>query len=214
MRARILTAVFLTLPALGQLQPQSAHVNLYFPQLADGGTFEAQWQTTFTFVNPNPFSASVALHLFDDSGGPLALDLGSGPSSRHEFLVPPQGIRILRSRIASSTIVVGWAVALATAPVQATVAFRAINRGVPRQEITAEPTLPTFRYVSAANRFLGVAIANPFANASTSVELAVSDRTAVCWRAPLRSACLRSATGRSTCGRCFRAFKTWILMGC
>ncbi len=176
MRARILTAVFLTLPALGQLQPQSAHVNLYFPQLADGGTFEAQWQTTFTFVNPNPFSASVALHLFDDSGGPLALDLGSGPSSRHEFLVPPQGIRILRSRIASSTIVVGWAVALATAPVQATVAFRAINRGVPRQEITAEPTLPTFRYVSAANRFLGVAIANPFANAPTSVELAVSDR--------------------------------------
>lgn len=177
MSVRTVVCLLLTLaPALAQMQPQSAHVNLYFPQLADGGNFEAQWQTTFTFVNPNTSAARVLLQLFDDNGGPLSLDLGTGASSRHEFSIPPGGARILRSRVASSTVVVGWAFAATSVPVQATVAFRAINRGVPRQEITAEPTLPTFGYLSAANRFLGVAVANPFGNASISVDLEVVDR--------------------------------------
>lgn len=177
MSVRTLSCLLLVVAlALAQLQPQSAHVNLYFPQLADGGSFEAQWQTTFTFVNPNTSPAHVLLQLFDDNGAPLALDLGAGASSRHEFAIPPWGVRILRSRVASSRIVVGWARAFASVPVQATVAFRAINRGVPRQEITAEPTLPTFGYVSAANRFLGVAVANPFTDASINVDLEVMDR--------------------------------------
>ncbi|HSB15872.1 MAG TPA: M48 family metalloprotease [Bryobacteraceae bacterium] len=77
-------------------------------------------------------------------------------------------------RIASETVVSGWAVAACSVPVQATVAFRAIANGVPQQEITAQPTLPTPVYTSAANRFVGVALANVY-SVPVTVRLTVYD---------------------------------------
>ena len=159
-----------------QIVPQSAHVNLYFPQLADGGPRAQQWQTIFSFNNPNlSKSAAVLLEILGNHGRPMALDLGSGLASRHSFVIPPLGLRVLRSRIASSSIVTGWAVAFASLPVQATVAFRQLENGVPKTEITAEPTLPSVRYDSIANAFLGVAIANVYSDAPVAVTLTVRD---------------------------------------
>ena len=62
--------------ASAQVIPQSAHVNLYFPQLADGGPPESQWQTTFIFSNANLKSVSVVLVFNNDNGDSLALDFG------------------------------------------------------------------------------------------------------------------------------------------
>lgn len=110
-----LAALIVALPTVSVAQriPQSAHVNLYFPRLADGGPPQQQWQTTFTFGNPHPQStAEVVLALFDPEGQPLTLDLGAGPKSQFTFTVPPLGSTILRSQIASKDqTAVGWAVA-------------------------------------------------------------------------------------------------------
>ncbi len=171
----VIGALTLAVGASAQFRTESAHTQLYFPQFVDGGPRAAQWMTTFTFVNVSPSAAEVNLSLYNDSGGPLSLDFGAGSSSTHTFTVPTGGIRILRSRIASQTVVSGWAIATCSLPVQATVAFRVIANGIPLQEITAQPTLPTFVYTSAANRFLGVALANAYANVSITVDLDVTD---------------------------------------
>jgi hypothetical protein len=147
----------------GQIDPESAHVSLYFPQLADGGTQAQRWQTSFIFVNPHlTLTASLRLWLFGDDGRPLILNLGSGPSSIHDVSIPPGGTRTLRSTSASPSVVTGWAYAGSTLPVQATVLYRAIENGVPRVEVSAPATLPSGGYVSPATRDLGVALGNVY----------------------------------------------------
>jgi hypothetical protein len=71
--------------------PESAQVNLYFPQLADGGSRAQQWRTKLTFVNPNNEAASVILQFFGDDDGPLGLDFGGGKSSQLSFIIVPAG---------------------------------------------------------------------------------------------------------------------------
>jgi Zn-dependent protease with chaperone function len=159
-----------------QFQPQTAHVWLYFPQLADGGTQVQKWQTTFTFINANPSStAYVRLDLFDNNGKPLVLDFGAGLLSSHLFSIPPLGSRTLRSKVASQVIVTGWAIAASSVPIVGTVSFREIDYGVARQQISAPPTLPTLVYMSPATPSLGVAIANTYSDASISVNLSLTD---------------------------------------
>lgn len=104
------------------------------------------------------------------------MDLGTGLSADHEFTVPSFGSRVLRSRMASTVVVTGWAIAHSNVPVQATVAFRVLVNGVPQQEITAQPTLPTLGFVSFANRDLGVALANAWTDTPVTVFLRLRDR--------------------------------------
>lgn len=161
---------------LAQFDPAGAHVNLYFPQLADGGTQSLRWQTSFVFSNPNPSSTVYALvEMFDDGGNPLALDFGSGPASTLSFSVPPQGTRTFRSTMASSSTVTGWAYAAATLPLQATVLYREIVNGVPKVEISAQATLPSPIYRSPASSLLGVAVANVYSQQSVSVNIKAID---------------------------------------
>ena len=179
MTVRISLSILLTcLCAFGQI-PSSAHTDLYFPQLADGGDAAQQWQTTFTFVNPCLSEARVRLFLFDNDGKPLAMDLGNGLAADHTFTVPAGGSRVLRSKIASSAIQVGWAIARSSVPLQATVAFRVLENGDARQEITSQPTLPTLVYTSFANRDLGVAIANAWSDMPVRVNVVLLDKDGV-----------------------------------
>jgi hypothetical protein len=169
---RLFLALFVVwLPAFAQFDPATAHVNLYFPHLADGGTRAQQWQTSFVFMNPHTEApAQVSLWVFSNDGSPLPLDLGLGLTSNVSFSIPPSGIRILRSNVASEGIVTGWAFASATLPVQATVLFRAIQNGTPLVEISAAAALPAPIYWSAANKSLGVAIANASAEPGASIQ--------------------------------------------
>jgi hypothetical protein len=141
--------------------PTAAHVNLYFPHLADGGPVWGQWQSSLELLNPSPtMTAHVQLSLFGDQGLPLSLDFGSGSFAVHPFSIPPAGRITLRSTLASDTIVEGQAIANSDIPIQGTILFRNIAYGKPVVELSAPPTLPTSRYLSLATRDLGVALAN------------------------------------------------------
>jgi hypothetical protein len=170
LKRKLLTVVALmtlAVPALAQLQPQSAHVNLYFPQLADGGTPDNQWQTTLMFMNPSTTTiAVIVVEFYNNNGSPLSINFGSGASERLSLTVPPGGLRIISS-LAGTQTVVGWAIAYATVPVQGLVSYRRYENGRATLEVADQATLPTFSYVSYANRNLGVAVANPYPTAST-----------------------------------------------
>ena len=159
-RALVL-AVLCAAGCFGQFYPTGAHVNLYFPHLADGGPASQLWQTSFKFVNPSStMTANVSLKLFQDDGFPLNLDLGAGPLPVHTFAVPPGGSVTLKSTAASANTVTGRAVANSDIPMQGTVLFRSSVNGIVSVEVTAPPTLPTARYLSPATSNLGIALAN------------------------------------------------------
>jgi hypothetical protein len=70
--------------------PEDAHVLLYFPQLADGGTPTQSWQTWFSFVNPDRTqTASVVLRTLADNGTPLA-EVRHGRGDSGYFRVGPE----------------------------------------------------------------------------------------------------------------------------
>jgi hypothetical protein len=140
--------------------PTGAHVNLYFPHLADGGPGSGQWQTALEFVNPSlTMTANVQVNLYGDQGFPLSLDFGAGSLTIHTFTIAPGGTFTLRSTIGTS-LVTGRAVATSDIPIQGTVLFRFIAFGSTQIEVSAPPTLPTARYISLATKDLGIAIAN------------------------------------------------------
>lgn len=164
------------LPAHAQMLPQGANVNLYFPQIADGGTGSGRWQTTFSFLNcDSSASATVKLWLIRDDGSGLAMDFGSGASSYHTFTIPPSGSRVLRSAATSPVTAVGWAIAETSVPVQAVAAYRQFVGDVPKQEISVHPTLPTIAFRSPASRLLGVALANRYNYDPITVNLEILD---------------------------------------
>jgi len=156
-----LMGVLSAIGCFGQFYPTGAHVNLYFPHLADGGASSGQWQTSLEFVNPSPtLTAHVEVRLYGDEGFPLNLDFGAGPLSLHTLSIPPSGAARLRSTIASDRTVTGQAMVTSDVPVQGTVLFRSITNTVASLELSAPPTLPSTRYTSLATRDLGVAVAN------------------------------------------------------
>lgn len=147
--------------AHGQRQPATAHVNLYFAQIADGSFEGGRWQTALTFVNVNETDVLAEVRLFGSDGGPLEVDFGSGPASRFPILVPKKGSLTLSSRPTERPVRAGWARVFAELPLSGSASFRLWLGGRAAQEVTAPPTLPTIDYVSYANRELGVAVANP-----------------------------------------------------
>jgi len=153
--------------------PRNAHTDLYFPHLADGGAPNAQWQTRFTFVNPNSTSAAVTVRLLGDGGAALQIDFGAGPTSLISFTIPPFGTYVLQSLVASPVTTTGWAYAGASLPVLANVAFRFLQSGAARLEITAEPTLPSIEYRAVAGPRVGIAIANVYKTAALAVTVSV-----------------------------------------
>ena len=158
---RFLTAT----PLLAQnlelsVPPSSAHVALYFPQLAEGGPQSQRWETSFVFSNSYNATVSGGLLLFSNDGLLLPMDFGSGPVSAVSFSVPPFGTTTLQSRTSSPAVNTGWAIARSNLPIQGIATYRLVENGVSRSEITVPATLPTIQYFSAANAFLGIAVAN------------------------------------------------------
>ena len=98
---------------------------------------------------------------YADSGNPLALNFGSGLLTHVTFTVAANGTYVLQSKMASSTLVTGWAYALASLPVQANVAFRSYANGKALLEITAEPTLPSMGYRAVADPQVGTCDRQP-----------------------------------------------------
>lgn len=148
-------------PAAAQPQATSAHVNLYFAQVADGAFDGGRWQTALTFVNSNDTDALAEIRFFGSDGGPLGVDFGGGLRDRHPILVPAAGSLTLASRPAGLPVRSGWARVYSNVPLMGSASFRLWLGDRAVQEVTAPPTLPTTLYLSYANRQLGIAIANP-----------------------------------------------------
>src|SRR5262245_19704809 len=126
-RIRAITLIFLLLFAAAvslfvqTRLPDSAEVNLYFPQFADGVASSGQWQTIFTFSNPNNATGSCTCWHHGNHGKPLLMALGNGFSSSVSVFVPPKETFTRTSTMASATAISGWAHASASLPVQAVV---------------------------------------------------------------------------------------------
>jgi hypothetical protein len=148
-------------PARAQRQASSAHVNLYFAQIADGQFSGGRWQTALTFVNSNDAAASADLRLFGSDGGPLMVDFGAGLGSQFKITVAAKGSLTIASRPTSLPVRSGWARVYSDVPLVGSASFRLWLGSQASQEVTAPPTLPVIDYVSYANRDLGVAVANP-----------------------------------------------------
>lgn len=166
--SRILLLIFvlwlLCLPpwtAQAQRQAVSAHVNLYFAQVADGQFGGGRWQTAFTFVNTNDTDARAEIRLFGGDGGELPVDFGTGLASRFSVVVPALGSLTLSTRPTTLPVRSGWARVFSDVPLLGSASFRLWVGPNATQEVTAPPTLPVIDYVSYANRDLGVAVANP-----------------------------------------------------
>lgn len=147
--------------AQAQRQPASAHVNLYFAQIADGQFDGGRWQTAITLVNTNDREVDAEIRLYGCDGGPLLVDFGSGLVSRFTMKVPALGAVTLASQPTTLPVRSGWARIYADAPLMGSASFRLWLGGRAVQEVTAPPTLPVIDNFSYANRDLGVAIANP-----------------------------------------------------
>lgn len=155
--------ILLILPrvAQAQRQPASAHVNLYFAQIADGQFDGGRWQTAITLVNTNDREVVADIRLYGSDGGPLLVDFGNGLVSRFTVRLPALGAVTVASQPTTLPVRSGWARIYADAPLMGSASFRLWLGGKAVQEVTAPPTLPVIDYVSYANRDLGVAIANP-----------------------------------------------------
>lgn len=155
--------ILLVLPRLAhaQRQPASAHVNLYFAQIADGQFDGGRWQTALTLVNTNDREAAAEIRLFGSDGGPLLVDFGNGATSRFTVRVPALASITLASQPTTLPVRSGWARIFADVPLMGSASFRLWLGGRAVQEVTAPPVLPVIDYVSYANPDLGVAVANP-----------------------------------------------------
>jgi hypothetical protein len=150
-------------PSYCQFDPVGAQTDLYFPHLADGGPSAGKWQTAITFLNPNTLAAaSVTIYLYGNDGSPLAIDFGNGAKSNFLISVPSLGTVTIRSAATAGTTSVGWAEALSTLPLQGTVQFRQIVNGVALQEVSALATPLAVSYLSPANNYTGIALANVY----------------------------------------------------
>jgi hypothetical protein len=168
------------LPVAAQimLTPDAASTRLYFAQLADGGSADQRWTTTLTLVNPDTLAAAnVVVSFYSDSGQPLPLDFGAGPKPTFALSVAPGGAASITSLGAGATMVVGWGVAASNVPVLGTVIYRAWQGSKPVLDVAASGAGSTYSYSAAANRDLGIALANPSATQSMRVTVAARDQT-------------------------------------
>lgn len=147
----------------------------YFPHLAIGGG----WQTTLTYVNYSPQAVSCQTTFLSDSGAPLSVPFASGTvSSRTDNLQPGGTIHVQTGAEAGSASVTGWAEALCTGPVKASVLFRYYSNGVAQSEAGVNAmTAPAREFSTFAQINTGVAWANPSTSPATVTLTAVDATT-------------------------------------
>lgn len=178
MSFRIAAAIVLTMirPLAAQLDPDGAHVNLYLPQVIDGGPTNQRWQTELSFVNPHAESAATAVvRLLGHDGGPLSLDFGSGPAKEMRFTVPPLGFRRFTSTGNSPAVTGGWAIAAASTPLKAAVSIRVSVNGVVAAETGFGAVLPAPAHLFAAQRGTILALSNVLADVPVTVGVVAID---------------------------------------
>jgi hypothetical protein len=161
----------LTAAITGPLVPQ---IPYYFSQLATGGG----WQTTLTLINYSPQPVTCVTNFYSEIGSPLSVSFSQGSvSTRTDTLQAGQSIHD-QTTGSPPALIQGWAQAICTGPIQASVLYRLYQAGVPVGEasVNAE-TAPTTEFATFAQTATGVAYANPSTTQSANVTLTVYDAT-------------------------------------
>jgi hypothetical protein len=138
----------------------------YFPHLA----FAGGWQTTVTYVNYSPLNVSCQTTFYTDIGTPLLIPFGATTiSSRGDAFAPGADLHEQTTGVAAPPFVSGWAVALCSSPIKASVLFRFYNgQGVAQGEAGVNAmTAPTTEFVTFAQTQTGIAYANPSTTSAT-----------------------------------------------
>ena len=140
----------------------------YFPHLAVG----ASWQTTITYINYSREEVTCQTDFISDHGSPLMVsfaELGT-VDSRTDVLPPGGSVHQETNVDLSAPLAPGWARAICSGPVQASLLYRLHNsEGAPTAEAGVNATaVPATRFVTFAEQGedqfgTGVAYANPSA---------------------------------------------------
>ena len=159
------------------LAPASAITNTYyFPHLALGGG----WQTVLTYVNYSQQAVTCETNFIADNGTPLLVNFGGTSSAtRTDVLAPGAEIHQISQNDPASATVGGWAQGQCTGPLKASLLFRNFVGGVATTEASVNAsTIPTTKFVTygqVAATATGVAISNPSATQSATVNLMALD---------------------------------------
>ena len=138
----------------------------YFPHLAVG----ASWQTTITYINYSSEEVTCETEFISDHGSPLLVSFpGRGMVVRRPDVLPPGGSVHEETDVElSAPLVPGWAKAVCTGPVKASLLFRQYDsEGEPVAEAGVNATsVKATRFITFAEQAegktgTGVAYANP-----------------------------------------------------
>ena len=138
----------------------------YFPHLAVG----ADWQTTITYINYSPQEVSCTTEFISDQGSTLMVSFADKGTvvSRTDVLPPGGSVHQETNVELNAPFAPGWARAICTGPVKASLLFRLHNsEGMPIAEGGVNATtVPATRFVTFAEQGegqpgTGVAYANP-----------------------------------------------------
>ena len=153
---------WLSVPALGQIQPANSRTNFYFAHIADGGPASDRWTTQFRFINPTPFLARGSLLFFSTNGGPLQVDFGAGTNSIFfDIPIAPNGSIQFETKGNSPTLRTGFVQGGFDVPIQATSEFRNWRNGIFANGASVDGIAPSRLFQTFADSFTGIAIANP-----------------------------------------------------
>ena len=167
--------VFLSIDAAAQDVPESAHVNLYFPHLVQGGSPEDEWTAKISLSNPTASDATVRLFFFADDGSIMEINFGNGGQSSLTVPLAAGEATSFTSLAISDEIYNGWAYGYADTPVMAHIKLTHAQRGQSRTAVMVEPVLPSTRHVYQVAASAGVSVANFYSDTSIDVRATLYD---------------------------------------
>ena len=167
--------VFPSIHAAAQNVPESAHVNLYFPHLAQGGPPENEWIAKISLTNPTNSDATVRLFFFANDGSSMEIDFGNGRQSTLTVPLAAGNSVSFKSLDISDEVSYGWAYGFADTPVMAHIRLTHVQGGRSRTALMVEAVLPSTRHLYQVSASAGVSIANFYSDTSIDVRATLYD---------------------------------------
>ena len=153
----ITSDVFSTIPVL----VNEMATTLYFPQVADGGTY----RTNFILVNPTSTPTTATLEFYSPNGSPLALPIEGFLRTSHGVSLNAKGVARFITDGTSSGVKVGWVRVTCPVAIGGSSIFQTVVAGRITSEagVSSSPVASRFTtYVeSLGSAESGLAVANP-----------------------------------------------------
>ena len=162
-----------------QFAPDSAHVNLYFPQVLYGGPESDRWNMEVTLTNPSGLegTATVNLSFFGFDGEPLGIVFEGGtlPAASMQIQLPPNHTKVVRSVQAPAQRHIGWLYAFADAPTLAYVTLTKKSGTEVIESLGVMPTVPASMNSFQVRSTSTISVANIFADTAVDVPITLFD---------------------------------------